>query len=101
MGGSSARQSERSSLKTGMALDHGRETLATTAVDAEPDAILKMPEDTYLPLVLALALAALFAAMLAQSLVGGILAIAAGLIATMTWLWPKHITYSPLGGPHG
>jgi heme/copper-type cytochrome/quinol oxidase subunit 1 len=92
---------ERSALKTGMALDHGRETLATTAVDAEPDAILKMPGDTYVPLVLALALAALFAAMLAQSLSGGILAVAAGLIAILTWLWPEGASFRMLGEQHG
>ena len=37
-------------------LDHGREVLATTPLDAEPDVILKMPGDTLLPLLLALAL---------------------------------------------
>jgi cytochrome c oxidase subunit 1/cytochrome c oxidase subunit I+III len=94
-------QDERSALKRGMALDHGRETLATTAVDAEPDAILKMPGDTYVPLVLALALTALFAAMLAQSLSGGILAVAAGLIAILTWLWPEGASFRMLGDSHG
>ena len=38
-----------------MLLDHGRETIATTALDAEPDLILKMPEDTLAPSVLLLA----------------------------------------------
>ena len=45
-------QEDRSSLNTGLVLDHGREALATTALDAEPDVILKMPEDTPLPLLL-------------------------------------------------
>jgi cytochrome c oxidase subunit 1/cytochrome c oxidase subunit I+III len=94
-------QDERSAIKTGMALDNGRETLATTPVDAEPDAILKMPGDTYVPLVLALALAALFAAMLAQSLSGVILAVVAGLIAMLTWLWPEGASFRILGGSHG
>ena len=36
---------EGSSLHSGPALSHGKEALATTFLDAEPDAILKMPED--------------------------------------------------------
>jgi heme/copper-type cytochrome/quinol oxidase subunit 1 len=95
------REAERSSIATGIALDNGRETLATTPIDAEPDAILKMPEDTYVPLVLALALAALFAAMLAKSLTGSILAIIAGLIVMLIWLWPRHSPYRPLRDANG
>jgi hypothetical protein len=60
-----------------------------------------MPGDTYVPLVLALALTALFAAMLAQSLSGGILAVAAGLIAILTWLWPEGASFRMLGDSHG
>ncbi len=59
-------QEDRSSLNTGLVLDHGREALATTALDAEPDVILKMPEDTPLPLLLALALVVMLAGLLAH-----------------------------------
>ena len=92
---------ERSSLNNGMALADGRETIATTPLDAEPDAILKMPDDTYAPLILALSLAGLFTAMLAQSLVGGILALVVGLIAILTWLWPERVTFRPMETSHG
>lgn len=92
---------ERSSLNTGLALDHGRETLATTPVDAEPDAILKMPEDTFAPLILALSLAALSVAMLAQSLGGSLLALAVGLVTMLTWLWPERVTFRPMETSHG
>ena len=37
-------------------LEQGREALATTPLDAEPDLILKMPGDTLVPLLLALCL---------------------------------------------
>jgi cytochrome c oxidase subunit 1/cytochrome c oxidase subunit I+III len=92
---------ERSSLNNGMALADGRETIATTPLDAEPDAILKMPDDTFAPLILALSLAGLFTAMLAQSLVGGILALVVGLIAILTWLWPERVTFRPMETSHG
>ena len=92
---------ERSSLNNGMALADGRETIATTPLDAEPDAILKMPDDTYAPLILALSLAGLFAAMLAQSLAGGILALVVGLIAILNWLWPERVTFRPMETSHG
>ena len=36
-------------LGTGLVLDKGRETIGTTVLDAEPDVILKMPGDSYLP----------------------------------------------------
>ena len=39
------RQIRRSELRVGLALDRGKEALATTALDAVPDAILKMPDD--------------------------------------------------------
>ena len=39
-----------------MVLEHGREALATTPLDAEPNLILKMPGDTLVPLLLALAM---------------------------------------------
>ena len=51
---------ERSLLEDGMVLDHGRETVGTTPLDGEPDVILRMPEDSYAPFLLALAASAGF-----------------------------------------
>jgi cytochrome c oxidase subunit 1/cytochrome c oxidase subunit I+III len=79
----------RSSLGTGFLLDQGRETLATTALEAEPDLILKMAADSYTPVILALALTMLFTGLLLHAwwlAVAGALAAAADLIA---WAWPE------------
>jgi len=78
-----------SRIEQGLVLDHGRETIATSPVDAEPDAILKMPGDSFAPLLLALCLAGLFAAMLLQSWSGAGFAAAAGVLVVLSWLWPE------------
>jgi cytochrome c oxidase subunit 1/cytochrome c oxidase subunit I+III len=75
------------------ALAHGRQTLASTALDARPVAIAQMPEDTLFPLLTALALAVLFAGFLVKLLwLAG-----AGLVLTLAlaagWLWPTREGY--------
>jgi cytochrome c oxidase subunit 1/cytochrome c oxidase subunit I+III len=92
---------ERSLFNRGWALDNGRETLATTPIDAEPDAILKMPEDSFAPLILAIGLSGLFVAMLMQSAGGGALALCVVLVAMLTWLWPERVTFRPVEASHG
>jgi heme/copper-type cytochrome/quinol oxidase subunit 1 len=79
----------RSRLEEGQALAHGKETLGTTMLDAEPDSILKMPEDSLMPLLVALALTALFAGLMVHLwwLVGA--AFAVMLIGLLVWLWPR------------
>jgi cytochrome c oxidase subunit 1/cytochrome c oxidase subunit I+III len=76
-------------LDTGLRLDHGRETTGSRALDAAPDAILKMPEDSLAPLVLALGTGALFVALLLHSRPGVAAAAALALGATLFWLWPR------------
>jgi len=95
----------RSVLDHGPALTHGRETIGTTMLDAQPEAILKMPGDSYLPIILALALAVLFVGMLAKSW----LIVAAALIAIAIdlslWLWPQpaveRLLHMPPEADHG
>jgi cytochrome c oxidase subunit I len=80
---------DRSSTREGFLLDKGRETMGTTSLDAEPDVILKMPSDAYSPLLLALALAALFVGALLHSwwLLGAALVVIT--LASIAWLWPQ------------
>jgi hypothetical protein len=79
----------RSNLGEGLILDQGKETLATTPLDAEPERILAMAEDTVAPFFLALGLTILFAGMLLKTwLVGGVGGFAT-LAALLVWIWPR------------
>ena len=76
-------------MGTGLVLDKGRETIGTTVLDGEPDVILKMPGDSYLPLFVAVAMTAVFTCMLLHSWWGGGIAAVATFIASVAWLWPS------------
>ena len=91
---------DRSSTQQGFLLDKGRETMGTTSLDAEPDVILKMPSDTYSPLLLALALVVLFVAALLHCwwLLGA--AAVVSLLASIAWLWPER-ALSQIETAHG
>ena len=70
-------------------LDTGRYTFATSALDANVTSISRMPEDSITPLILAIALTALFTGLILQSLwIAG-----AGFLFTVAvsavWLWPE------------
>ncbi|HEX4507564.1 MAG TPA: cytochrome c oxidase subunit I [Alphaproteobacteria bacterium] len=80
----------RTSLTEGYLLDHGRETIGTTPLDGDIDLILKMPEDSYAPFMLSVAISAFFLALLLH---WWWLAAAAGVAtigAIAIWLWPEH-----------
>ena len=74
-------------------LDVGRETLETTLLDGDPQAILRLPENTLWPLVLALALAAGFVSALFKQPVWAVIAGVVTLISIAGWLWPKSTAY--------
>jgi cytochrome c oxidase subunit 1/cytochrome c oxidase subunit I+III len=79
----------RSHLTRGLRLEHGRETIGTTALDGEPNLILKMPGDSLAPVALAAAMSLVFIGLLlgAWWLAGlGLLAVAGSLMA---WFWPR------------
>jgi cytochrome c oxidase subunit I len=80
---------QHSSVDRGFALDHGKGTLASGGLDAQPELIQKMPEDSLAPLLLGLALTAAFSGMLVHSwrvvAAGGF----AGLLILLVWLWPR------------
>ncbi|MEF2073617.1 cytochrome c oxidase subunit I [Consotaella sp. CSK11QG-6] len=90
----------RSSLKRGLILDHGKETILTTALDAEPDLIVKMPDDDPWPFLLTVAMAVGFAAALLHWwwIVGAaVLGLMASLVA---WLWPRADLGQTAGAAH-
>jgi heme/copper-type cytochrome/quinol oxidase subunit 1 len=82
-------QGPRSSIDRGMLLDQGKETIATTALDAEPDMIAEMPEDSSAPFLLAVSTTIIFVGLLLKNwevvLVGGI----GTLLSLLLWLWPR------------
>ena len=67
-----------SSLDRGMLLDEGKETIGTSALDATPDMVLEMPEDSVAPCCVALGAPVLFVGLLLKTLgrvgVGGAIA---------------------------
>lgn len=79
----------RSSIARGMMLDHGKETVTTTPLDAEPDRIVEMPEDSWAPFLLAAALGVLFVALLLKAWVAIALGALLVLAALVMWLWPQ------------
>jgi cytochrome c oxidase subunit 1/cytochrome c oxidase subunit I+III len=88
-------------LDRGFVLDDGKETLATTIVDAEPDIILKMPDDSPWPFITALVLCALFTSLLVRSPVTTGIAGLAVLLSILAWLWPKRRLFQIAGPQHG
>jgi cytochrome c oxidase subunit 1/cytochrome c oxidase subunit I+III len=79
----------RSELDRGLLLDHGRETIGTTVLDAEPDVILRMPGDSPAPLLLTLALTGVFTAALLHRWIALGACAALTLVAMVAWLWPE------------
>jgi len=82
-------KSERSVLDQGFVLDHGRETLGSSALDAHPDTILRMPGDSLGPLLLAIAITALCAGLVLNLAWLSITACVAAAVTIIEWLWPE------------
>jgi cytochrome c oxidase subunit I len=79
----------RSSLEKGYLLMEGRETLGTTPLDARPDIILKMPDDSYAPFFLGLFSALLFVGLLLDWHRFTAAMIAAAGLSLAAWMWPS------------
>jgi cytochrome c oxidase subunit 1/cytochrome c oxidase subunit I+III len=58
-------------------------------LDAVPDVIVKMPEDSLAPVLLSVALAALFSTMMLEAWWWLGVSVVAILIVTIVWLWPR------------
>ncbi len=70
-------------------LDHRRVTLVTSALDAEPTGVAKMPEETLTPLFMALTLTVFFGAMVAKAVWVALAAVVLSLVVMAVWLWPR------------
>jgi cytochrome c oxidase subunit 1/cytochrome c oxidase subunit I+III len=82
-------RTERSFVQAGLVLEQGREALATTPLDAEPNLILKMPGDTLVPLLLALSMTIITVGLAFVNwwiVVIGVTCVTASICA---WLWPE------------
>jgi cytochrome c oxidase subunit 1/cytochrome c oxidase subunit I+III len=80
---------EPSHPDTGLVLALGRENIGTTPLAAEPNVILKMPGDSYAPLLLALFATALFVGLLLHAWWFAIAGAIGTGIAILVWLWPE------------
>jgi cytochrome c oxidase subunit 1/cytochrome c oxidase subunit I+III len=80
---------ERSHLRGGMLLDQGRETIGTSALDAEPQVILKMPEDSQAPFWCTVALTAVFVFALLRLWPWVLAAALVTFLIGLWWLWPR------------
>ncbi len=78
-----------SSIDRGIVLDHGKETIATTAIDAEPDLILKMPEDDPWPFIVTIAMTVGFTGLLLAMWWLAALGGAGVFVGLLFWLWPR------------
>jgi cytochrome c oxidase subunit I+III len=83
---------ERSQFAEGFLLDQGKETLAVTPLDGEPDVILKMPGDSWLPFCLSVSLMPLFGGLLAHSVVLAAIGALAVLVILILWFAPHPAT---------
>ncbi|WP_333875144.1 cytochrome c oxidase subunit I [Methylobacter sp.] len=86
--------SDSSVLDRGPLLAQGRETMGVTVLDGEPDVILKMPPDSFAPLVMAVLLTALCYSALIHS--GWLCALSTvGILGCLLiWLWPTALVQS-------
>jgi cytochrome c oxidase subunit I len=78
-----------SSIDRGLLLDHGKETVATSALDASPDMILEMPDDSFAPLILTGGLSVLFIGLLLKNWIAVGLGMLLSATGILLWLWPR------------
>ncbi len=87
-----------STAREGPVLDHEKEMLLTSSLDADPTLILKMPEDTLAPFLLALAMTVGFVGLLLRLwLLAGVGA-AACVLCVIAWTWPQRKLAQAPGG---
>jgi cytochrome c oxidase subunit I+III len=87
-----AEGTQRSVLDRGPVLADGRETFATTPLDAEPAGVMRMPEDSYAPVLLAAAIGVVAYGLLFSLLWLAAIGAAAAAACVIAWLWPDAAT---------
>ena len=89
---------DRSSLDEGYLLDNGRETIGTTPLDATPDIILRMPDDSYTPFFVGLFGSLMFAGLLLHWWqIAGAMGFASA-VSLIIWMWPRAALGQRVGG---
>ncbi len=83
---------DKSLFAEGFLLDRGKETLAVTPLDGEPDVILKMPRDSWLPFALSVVMLPLFGGLLLHSVAITALGALATLTILILWYAPQSET---------
>ncbi len=91
----------RSSLTEGYLLDHGKETMSTTALDGDIDLILKMPDDSYAPFVVTVAMSTFFVGLLLHWWWLAVVSVIAMLGGVFIWLWPERDLGQTADAGHG
>lgn len=82
-------EGEGSHVDAGLVLDHGREAIGTSSLDATPDIILRMPSDSCTPVILAVAATVFFAGMAFHAWWLAVLGALIVGIDIIVWLWPE------------
>ena len=77
-----------STIDRGMLLTEGKQTIGTTGVDAVPDIVLQMTEDSYAPFWLAAGTTTIFVGLLFKNMTVGIIGTVIAALALIAWLWP-------------
>ncbi len=90
----------RSNLTEGYLLAEGRETIGTTPIDAAPQVVFKMPEDSYAPFSLALFCALMFVGLLLQAWDYAALAALLTAASIIAWVWPLKFRTAETGQPN-
>jgi cytochrome c oxidase subunit I+III len=84
--------SARSSITNGPVLGQGRETFATSPLDAEPVAVMRMPEDSFAPLLLAISIGLVAYGLLFSLWWLTAVGVGASAACVVAWLWPDGAT---------
>jgi cytochrome c oxidase subunit 1/cytochrome c oxidase subunit I+III len=82
-------EQERSHVHAGLVLDHGRETVGTSPLDAQPRIILKMPTDSFAPFILSLTVTTIFVGLAFNIWWLVIIGVLATGVDIVGWLWPE------------